>query len=178
MPECIFCEGDGPDLPSDCEICPECGTPPFSGMMFDPKRKEEAERLEQEGNLVEAYSILNDEWKVHTDHDYFDVEMAEKIEMWIENLFESHPVMVEQKVEFCLEKMSLLHFHGAHNEGLEAAEKAMKIARDANRPDLELHALEMHGSIQSQRCGGIENMPQYEDFSNYKKEIEGRIEDS
>jgi hypothetical protein len=74
--------------------------------------------------------------------------------------------------------MSLLHFHGAHNEGLEAAEKAMKIARDANRPDLELHALEMHGSIQSQRCGGIENMPQYEDFSNYKKEIEGRIEDS
>ena len=53
MPQCIFCEDDGPvDLPEDCEVCPQCDLPPFSGMMFDPKRKEEAERLEAEGTWM------------------------------------------------------------------------------------------------------------------------------
>ena len=67
MPECIFCQEDGIDLPSDCEKCPECGSPPFSGMMFDPKRKEEAERLEGEGDLDGAWEILSEEWVNHTD---------------------------------------------------------------------------------------------------------------
>ncbi len=54
----------------------------------------------------------------------------------------------------------------------------MRIAREADRPDLELEALEMHGSIQTQRYGGIQNMPQYDDFSNYRAEILQRIEES
>jgi len=73
--------------------------------------------------------------------------------------------------------MRVHHYWGEHNPGLDRAEEAMRIAREANRPDLELEALEMHGSIQSQRYGGIKNMPQYEDFRNYRKEIEGRIQD-
>ncbi len=88
MPECIFCQEDGVDLPSDCETCPECGSPPFSGMMFDAKRKEEAERLESEGDFIGAWKILSEEWMAHTDIDYFDDEMAVQLNKWIDELFD------------------------------------------------------------------------------------------
>ena len=67
---------------------------------------------------------------------------------------------------------------GDHDGSLNAAEEAMRLAREADRPDLELEALEMHGSIQSQRYGGIENMPQYNDFCRLRSEIEARNHDS
>jgi len=68
------------------------------------------------------------------------------------------------------------HYWGGHNEGLDRFEEALRIAREADRPDLELEVLEMHGSIQSQRYGGIENMPQFEDYSAYIEEARGRLE--
>jgi len=147
-------------------------------MMFDPKRKEEAERLEAEGDLSGAWEILSQEWMNHTDMDYFDDEMATQIRGWIDELFERNPNMIEQRVEMKLMMMRVNHYWGGHNEGLDAAEEAMRIAREADRPDLELEALEMHGSIQSQRYGGIQNMPQYGDFIRYKGEVLQRIEDA
>ena len=179
MPQCIFCEeGEPIELPEDCKECPQCFNPPFSGMMFDPKRKEEAERLEAEGDLSGAWEILSEEWMNHTDMDYFDDEMATQIRGWIDELFERNPNMIDQRVGMKLMVMRVNHYWGGHNEGLDAAEEAMRIAREANRPDLELEALEMHGSIQSQRYGGIQNMPQYDDFSNYKNEVIQRIEEA
>ena len=177
MPECIFCQEGGIDLPSDCETCPECGSPPFSGMMFDPKRKEEAERLEAEGDLDGAWEILSEEWVNHTDMDYFDDEMATQIRGWIDELFERNPNMIDQRVAMKLMVMKVNHYWGGHNEGLDAAEEAMRIAREADRPDLELEALEMHGSIQSQRYGGIQNMPQYDDFVSLRGELIGKLDD-
>ena len=175
MPECIFCQEDGIDLPSDCKICPECGSPPFSGMMFDSKRKEEAERLESEGDLIGAWKILSEEWMAHTDIDYFDDEMAVQLSEWITELFDRNPELIEQRVEMKLMVMKLNTALGYHDGSLNAAEEAMRLAREADRPDLELEALEMHGSIQSQRYGGIQNMPQFELFSGKKEELKKRL---
>ena len=74
--------------------------------------------------------------------------------------------------------MRVNHYWGGHNEGLDAAEEAMRIAREADRPDLELEALEMHGSIQSQRYGGIQNMPQYDDFVSLRGELIGKLDNA
>jgi hypothetical protein len=179
MPQCIFCEeGEPIELPEDCKECPQCFNPPFSGMMFDPKRKEEAERLEAEGDLSGAWEILSEEWMNHTDMDYFDDEMATQIRGWIDELFERNPNMTEQRVEMNLMIMRVNHYWGGHNEGFDRFEEALGIAKEAGRPDLELEVLEMHGSIQSQRYGGIQNMPQYDDFSNYKNEVIQRIEEA
>ncbi len=104
--------------------------------------------------------ILGMHYIAHADLDYFDDEMATQIRGWIDELFERNPNMIEQRVEMKLMLMRVNHYWGGHNEGLDAAEEAMRIAREADRPDLELEALEMHGSIQTQRYGGIQNMPQ------------------
>ncbi len=177
MPVCIFCEDEGEDLPEDCEKCPICDLPPFSGMMFDPKTKEEADRLEAEGDLIGAWGILSEEWMSHTDIDYYDDEMAIQISSWIYELFERHPEMTEQRVEMKMMEFSTHHYWGQHDDAIETAEEAMRIAREGDRPDLELEALERHGSAQSQRYGGIQNIPQYEDYSRYRKELEERVKD-
>ena len=173
MPRCIFCEeGEPIELAEDCEECPQCFNPPFSGMMFDPKRKDEADRLEGEGDLLGAWEILCEEWMSHTDVDYFDDEMATRIRGWIDELFLRNPGMTDQRVEMELMVMRLNHYWGGHNEGFDRFEEALKIAKEADRPDLELEALEMHGSIQSQRYGGIQKMPQFTDFTKRKEELE------
>ena len=179
MPQCIFCEeGEPIELPEDCKECPQCFNPPFSGMMYDPKRKEEAERMEAEGDLRGAWEILSEEWMAHTDMDYFDDEMATKIRGWIDELFQRNPNMTEQRVEMKLMVMQANHFWGGHSEALDRFEEALRIAQEADRPDLELEALEMHGSIQSQRYGGIQNIPQYDEFSRHKAEILARMDDN
>ena len=107
----------------------------------------------------------------HTDMDYFDDGMAIRISGWIDELFGRNPEMVDQRVEMKLNQMRVHHFWGEHNAGLDCAEDAMRISREANRPDLELEALDMHGSIQSQRYGGMGNMPQFDDFSERRDEL-------
>ena len=147
-------------------------------MMFDAKRKEEAERLESEGDLIGAWKILSEEWMAHTDIDYFDDEMAVQLNKWIDELFDRNPEMIEQRVEMKLMVMKLNTALGDHDGSLNAAEEAMHLAREADRPDLELEALEMHGSIQSQRYGGIQNMPQYDDFVSLRSELIGKLDDA
>ena len=147
-------------------------------MMFDPKRKEEAESLESEGDLSGAWEILSEEWMSHTDIDYFDDEMAFRIREWIVELFKRNPGMTEQRVEMELMIMRVNHYWGGHNEGQDRFEEALRIANEADRPDLELEALEMHGSIQSQRYGGIHNMPQFDDFTRRRDELRKILEDT
>ena len=147
-------------------------------MMFDSKRKEEAERLESEGDLIGAWKILSEEWMAHTDIDYFDDEMAVQLSEWITELFDRNPELIEQRVEMKLMVMKLNTALGDHDGSLNAAEEAMHLAREADRPDLELEALEMHGSIQSQRYGGIQNMPQYDDFVSLRSELIGKLDDA
>ena len=147
-------------------------------MMFDPKRKEEAERLEGEGDLDGAWEILSEEWVNHTDMDYFDDEMATRIRGWIDDLFLRNPGMTDQRVEMELMVMRLNHYWGGHNEGFDRFEEALMIAKEADRLDLELEALEMHGSIQSQRYGGIQNMPQYDDFVSLRGELIGKLDNA
>ena len=179
MPQCIFCEDGEPiELPEDCKECPQCFNPPFSGMMFDHKRKEEAERMEARGNPIGAWDILSEEWISHTDIDYFDDEMATQIRGWIDELFVRNPDMTEQRVEMNLMIMRLNHYWGGHNEGMDRLEDALRIAKEAGRHDLELEALEMHGSIQAQRYGGLQNMPQYDDFSRRRDELRKILEDT
>lgn len=157
MPKCIFCEEYGSDdLSEDCTICPDCGNPPFSGMMFDKERKEEADRLETEGDLIGAWNILSEEWKSHTDIDYYDEEMATKILHWIDNLFERNPNMIEQKISLSIMRMASLHYWGGHDEAINIFEEAIKIVKKAEREELELEILENHFTIQHQRYGGKE----------------------
>jgi len=173
MPQCIFCEEDGSDeLSDDCAVCPDCGNPPFSGMMFDENRKEEADKLEKEGNIIGAWNILSEEWISHTDIDYYDEEMTIKILQWIENLFERNPNMIEQKVSLNIMRMNSLHYWGGHNEALEIVEDTIKMAREVERVDLELEILYSHRSSQIQRYGGVENIPQSRDLENRIKELE------
>ena len=178
MPQCIFCEEYGSDdLSEDCTLCPECGNPPFSGMMFDEKRKQMADRLEREGDLIGAWNILSEEWISHTDIDYYDEEMATKILQWIENLFQRNPEMIEQKVSINLMRMQSLHYWGGHNEALEIAEITMKIAKEAGRKDLELKALDSHVSIERQRYGGIKNILQHDELAKYRKSLINELGD-
>ena len=171
---CIFCDEVG--LPDDCEECPACLNPPFSGMMFDPDRKVQADRLEAEGDLEGAWEILSDEWMAHTDVDYYDDEMATRLSGWIYELFERNPGMTEQRVRMKMMEMSVMHYWGLHDDALGNAEDAMRIAREAERPDLELEALENHYSIQSSRYGGREKVPQRDDIESYRKDILQRLD--
>jgi len=147
-------------------------------MMFDPKTKEEADRLEAEGDLIGAWGVLSEEWMSHTDIDYYDDEMAIRIHQWICDLFDRNPGMVEQRVQMKLMEMGSMHYWGLHNAGTDAAEEAMRIARESGRADLELEALDSFGSIQSQRYGGIRNMPGYAAHSKYRDDVMKRLEES
>jgi len=172
MPQCIFCEEFGSeDLSEDCKLCPECGNPQFSGMMFDEKRKEEADKLEEKGDLMGTWNILFDEWKSHTDRDYYDEEMAVKISQWIESFFQRRPSLIDQRIDFILCQMYNLHYHGGHNEALDMFNRGLKITKDNRRLDLEIKLLQEHGSIQSQRYGGIENIPNYLEYYTYLSKL-------
>ena len=167
MPECIFCDSEVPD---DCEECPECSLPPFSGMMFDPKTKEEADRLESEGDSLGAWEILIQEWRNHTDVDYYDDEMAFEIKGWIEGLFSRNPELVEERIKIKLDEMRVCHYQGDHNGGIDAAEDAIQLAKDAERPELEIEALDAHMSIQHSRYGG-RNYPEIEKLTERREEL-------
>lgn len=64
-----------------------------------------------------------------------------------------------------------LHYHGGHNEALDMFNRGLKITKDNRRLDLEIKLLEEHGSIQSQRYGGIENMPNYLEYYTYLSKL-------
>ena len=172
---CIFCDEGG--LPDDCKECPACLEPPFSGMMFDPARKEQADRLEKEGDLDGAWEILSDDWMAHTDVDYYDDEMASRLNQWICDLFDRNPGMIEQRVRMKLLEKDVMHYWGLHDDAIRNSEDAMRIAKEAGRPDLELEALDSHEGSQIGRYGGSQNVPQKEDIERYREDILERLEE-
>jgi len=149
--ECIFCEEQ---VSEDAEECPHCSKKPFSGMYFDPSSFDEATRLDQEGDSEGAWRILFAEWQQHTDLDYFDQEMVVKIRERIDALLDRNPELIDKRVQIMLEDCSIEAYWSGGGHDVTIIEEAMQLARDAQRPDLELEAFEHHCSIQVQRYGG------------------------
>ena len=140
---CIYCEEEVED---DAEECPHCYNKPFSGMYFDESTYDEAYALEKEGNVKEAWTLLYEEWRQHTDVEYFDQDMAGKLHTLLEALFERHSVLlIEERLEMLQDEMMISKFWGTIN--LEDVDKGSKIAQDAGRIDLELKFLEEYRDI-------------------------------
>ncbi len=150
MAECIFCEEE---VSEDAEECPHCDKKPFSGMYFDPSTFDEAARLDEGGDPEGAWRILFEEWRQHTDHDYFDEEMVGKIRERIDALLDRNPGMIGRRIEIMKDDM-LIDVFWSGGYDVSIAEEAMRLAREAGRPDLELGALDQHVSIQVTRHGG------------------------
>jgi len=151
MAECIFCEEQ---VSEDAEECPYCNKKPFSGMYFDPSSFDEAARLDKEGDSEGAWRILFVEWQQHTDHDYFDQEMAGKIRERIDTLLDRNPELIDKRVQIMLEDCSIEAYWSGGGHDVTIIEGAMQLACDAQRPDLELEAFEHHIGIQVARYGG------------------------
>ena len=151
MVECIFCEEQ---VSEDAEECPHCSKKPFSGMYFDPSSFDEATRLDQEGDSEGAWRSLFAEWQQHTDLDYFDQEMVVKIRERIDALLDRNPELIDKRVQIMLEDCSIEAYWSGGGHDVTIIEEAMQLARDAQRPDLELAALEHHIGIQVARYGG------------------------
>ena len=137
MGECIFCEEEVDD---DAEECPYCHNKPFSGMYFDEETLAKAEALEKNGDVVGAWAILYEEWRQHTDVEYFDQDMAGKMYTLLEALFERHPELVEERLEMLQDEMMIARYWGTIDP--KDVEKGIKIAQNAGRVDLELKFLE------------------------------------
>ena len=163
MAECIFCEEE---VSEDAEECPHCDKKPFSGMYFDPSTFDEAARLDEGGDPEGAWRILFEEWRQHTDHDYFDEEMAGKIRERIDALLDRNPGMIGRRIEIMKDDM-LIDVFWSGGYDVSIAEEAMRLAREAGRPDLELEALGQHVSIQVTRHGGV-----YRDRPGLRETIE------
>ena len=151
MVECIFCEER---VSEDAEACPYCHQKPFAGMYLDPRSFDEAARLDEEGDPEGAWRILFVEWQQHTDHDYFDQEMVVKIRERIDALLDRNPELIDKRVQIMLEDCSIEAYWSGGGHDVTIIEEAMQLARDAQRPDLELAALEHHIGTQVARYGG------------------------
>ena len=142
MGVCIFCEEEVDD---DTEECPHCHNKPFSGMYFDESTYAKVDALEKQGKLKDAWDILYEEWRQHTDVEYFDQDMAGKLYAQLEAFFERHPILVEQRLEMLQDEIMIAKYWGAIDS--KDVEKGIKIAQDAERHDLELKFLEEYRDI-------------------------------
>ena len=131
MGECIFCEEEVDD---DAEECSHCLNKPFSGMYFDEATLTKVEALEMDGSVKEAWVTLYNEWRQHTDHEYFDQDMAAKLYNLLEALFERNPELIEQRLEMLQDEMMIARYWGTIDP--KDVEKGIKIAQDAGRADL------------------------------------------
>ena len=139
---CIFCEGEVED---DEDECPHCGNRPIAGQYLDPKTYENADQMEKDGNLKGAWRLLHEEYKAHTDHEYFDEETAGILHDYLEALFARHPeLLVAEKIDLLLDGLQIGAYWGHYDDSL--VEQAVELAQDAERPDLELKVLENHRS--------------------------------
>ena len=136
MGECIICEEEVDD---DAEECPHCLNKPFSGMYFDEATYGKVDALEKEGKVKEAWSELYQEWRQHTDHEYFDEDMASGLYKLLEALFERNPELVEERLEMLQDEMMIARYWSTIDP--KDVEKGIKIAQDAGRADLELKFL-------------------------------------
>ena len=142
MGECIFCEEEVDD---DAQECPHCGQRPFSGMYFDETTYDKVDMMEKNGDFKKAWSILFEEWKQHTDHEYFDQEMAGRLHELLEALFQRHPELIEERIEMFLDEIRIQNCYGTVD--FSDYEKGIFIVKNAVRPDLELKLLEDYKSL-------------------------------
>ena len=142
--ECIFCE----ELVDSDEVeCPNCGMKPFSGMYLDPKTYENADQMEKDGDIKGAWKLLHDEYRQHTDIEYFDEETAGILHDYLESLYARHAeLLVVEKIDLLLGGLQIGAYWGHYDDSL--VEQAIELAQSVERPDLELKILENHRSNQ------------------------------
>jgi hypothetical protein len=147
--ECVFCEGEVED---DEDECPHCGNRPFAGQYLDPKTYENADQMEKDGNLKGAWELLHEEYKAHTDHEYFDEETAGILHDYLEALFARHPELVAERISLLLDEMSICGYWGSYDD--QMMERGVELSQNASRPDLELKVLERHRSCRQNLSKG------------------------
>ena len=136
--ECIYCEGE---VDPDEVECPHCGMKPFPGMYLDPKTYENADQMEKDGDIKGAWNLLHEEYRQHTDVEYFDEETAGILHDYLEALYTRHPeLLVAEKIDLLLEGLQIGAYWGHYDDSL--VEQAVELAQGAERPDLELKVLE------------------------------------
>ena len=142
--ECIFCE-ELVDI-HDVE-CPHCGKKPFSGMYLNPKTYDNADQMENDGDIKGAWKLLHDEYRQHTDIEYFDEETAGILHDYLESLYARHAeFLVVEKIDLLLGGLQIGAYWGHYDDSL--VEQAIELAQSVERPDLELKILENHRSNQ------------------------------
>ena len=114
---------------------------------------ETASKLEEGGDVIGAWDLLFGWWIEYTDHEYFDEEKAPPIRERIDALLDRNPELIDKRVQIMMEDCSIENYHSGGGHDVTIIEEAMQLARDAQRPDLELAALEHHIGIQVARFG-------------------------
>ena len=115
---------------------------------------ETASKLEEVGDVLGAWDLLFGWWIEYTDHEYFDEEKVPLIRERIDALLDRNPELIDKRVQIMMEDCSIENYHSGGGHDVTIIEEAMQLARDAQRPDLELAVFEHHISIQVQRYGG------------------------
>ena len=114
---------------------------------------ETASKLEENGDTRGAWDLLFGLWIEYTDHEYFEEEKAPLVRERIDALLDRNPELIDQRVQIMMEDCSIEAYHSGGGHDVSVIEDAMRLAQDANRPDLELEAFEHHVSIQVGRFG-------------------------
>ena len=114
---------------------------------------ETASKLEEGGDAIGAWDLLFGWWREYTDHEYFDEEKAPPIRERIDALLDRNPELIDKRVQIMMEDCSIENYHSGGGHDVTIIEEAMQLARDAQRPDLELEAFEHHIGIQVARFG-------------------------
>ena len=115
---------------------------------------ETASKLEEGGDVIGAWDLLFGWWIEYTDHEYFDEEKAPLIRERIDALLDRNPELIDKRIQIMMEDCSIEAYHSGAGHDVTIIEEAMQLARDAQRPDLELVAFEHHIGIQVARYGG------------------------
>ncbi len=112
-----------------------------------------ASKIEESGDAIGAWDLLFVLWMEYTDHEYFDEEKVPLIRERIDALLDRNPELIDKRVQIMMEDCSIENYHSGGGHDVTIIEEAMQLARDAQRPDLELAALEHHIGIQVARYG-------------------------
>ena len=130
-----------------------------------------AVKLEENGELEKAWDLLYEEWKSHTDHEYYDEEVVEKISKLLNELYEKNNQLIDKKVIMSMDLMTISAYWDGYNPSI--AENILQIVRGKNRIDLEIKILQCHSGLQLQRYGA--NREIIKDLNNQIKALESKL---
>ena len=164
MPQCIFCEDE--DLPEETEECPNCGKKPFSGMYFDDAIYDEVNKLEKNGKSKMAWTILHEQWREHSDIDYFDDQMYHKLLSDLHNLFLRNKALIEERIKLQVEVMQIERFW-SHFASENTLIEGIQIATAQGRDDFAQTLVEEHWSINHQHVHPKPDFPSNEEILTY-----------